>query len=48
VAVFLTEVLDAGAARFEDPKPEQAEHRHQREVVAVRGGAGGGEHGLEL
>jgi hypothetical protein len=35
--VLLTEVLDAGAAGFEDPQPEQAEHRDEREVVVVSG-----------
>jgi hypothetical protein len=30
------------------PQAEQAEHRHEGEVVAVGGLAGGGEQGLEL
>lgn len=48
VAVFLTDVGDVGSASFEDPKPEQAEHRDQGEVVAVGGLPGGGDQGLEL
>jgi hypothetical protein len=36
VAVFLAEIADAGAAGFEDPQAEQAEHRDQGEVVDVR------------
>ena len=37
-----------GPAGFEDPQPEQAEHGHQGEVVAVARLARGREHGLEL
>ena len=48
VAVFLAEVVDVGAAGFEDPQPEQAEHGDQGEVVGVGRVAGGGEHRLEL
>ena len=48
VAVFLAEVADVSAGGLEDPQAEQAEHGHQREVVPVRGLAGGGEQGLEL
>jgi len=35
VAVFLAQAGDIRAAGFEDPEAEQAEHRDQREVVAV-------------
>lgn len=35
-------------AGFEDPQPEQAEHRDQREVVAVGRQPCGREQGLEL
>jgi hypothetical protein len=35
MAVFLTEIADAGTAGFEDPQPEQAEQRDQGEVVQV-------------
>lgn len=48
VAVFLAEVGDRHAGGFEDPQPEQAEHRDEGEVVDVGGGAGGGEHRFEL
>jgi hypothetical protein len=48
VTVFLAEVRDVGAAGFEDPQPEQAEHRDEGEVVGVGGGASGGEHRFEL
>ena len=34
-AVFLTEVVDVGGGGFEDPQPEQPEHRDQREVGLV-------------
>jgi len=33
--VFLAEILDVGAAGFEDPQPKQAEQTDQREVVQV-------------
>jgi hypothetical protein len=36
VPVFLTQVGDVRAGGFEDPQPEQTEHRHQGEVVGVR------------
>jgi hypothetical protein len=48
VAVFFSEVVDVGAAGFEDPQPEQAEHRDQGEVVGVGRLPGGGDQGLEL
>ncbi|WP_328414610.1 hypothetical protein OG470_20640 [Micromonospora sp. NBC_00389] len=48
VAVFLSEVTDVGAAGFEDPQPEQAEHGDQREVVRVGRLPCGGDQGLEL
>jgi hypothetical protein len=35
VAVFLGEVVDAGAAGFEDPQAEESEHGDQGEVVDV-------------
>jgi hypothetical protein len=35
VAVFLAEIGDVRAAGPEDPQTEQAQHRDQREVVAV-------------
>jgi hypothetical protein len=36
-----------GGGGLEDPQPEQAQHRDQREVVPVRGLSGGAEQGLE-
>jgi len=48
VAVFLAQVGDVRAGGFEDPQPEQAQHRHQREIVGVRRVPGGGQHRLEL
>ncbi|GID29427.1 hypothetical protein [Paractinoplanes brasiliensis] len=48
VAVLLAEVGDVGTAGFEDPKSEQAEHRDQREVVAVGRQPCGRDQGLEL
>jgi hypothetical protein len=33
MAVLLAEIGDIGAGRLEDPQPEQAEHRNQREVA---------------
>ena len=48
VAVFLAEVGDVGAARFEDPQAEQPQHGHQGEVVGVRRRAGRAEQGFEL
>ena len=48
VAVFLAEVGDVGAAGFEDPQAEQAEHGDQGEVVGVGRLPGGGDHGFEL
>ncbi|HEX6338155.1 MAG TPA: hypothetical protein VFZ85_14430 [Jiangellaceae bacterium] len=36
VSVFLAQVGDVRAGGFEDPQPEQAQHRHQREVIRVR------------
>jgi hypothetical protein len=36
VTVFLAEVFDIGTGGLEDPEPEQAEHRHQREVAPDR------------
>jgi hypothetical protein len=34
--MFLAEVGDIRASGFEDPQPEQAEHRHQCEVGRIR------------
>jgi hypothetical protein len=48
VAVFLAEVADVGAAGFEDPQPEQAEHGDQREVVRVGRLPCAGDQGFEL
>jgi len=48
VAVFVAEVGDVGAGGFEDPQPEQSEHRDQGEVVEVGRLAGGGEQRLKL
>jgi hypothetical protein len=48
VAVFLAKIADIRAGGFEDPQAQQAEHRHQREVVPVSRLAGGGEQSLEL
>jgi hypothetical protein len=48
VAVFLAEVADIRAAGFEDPQPEQAKHRDQREVVSVGRQPCGRQQGLEL
>ena len=48
MAVFLTEVADVRAAGLEDPQPEQAEHRDQREVVMVGLEPGRGEQCFEL
>ncbi|MCA1783838.1 MAG: hypothetical protein LC679_17195 [Intrasporangiaceae bacterium] len=48
MAVLLAQVLNVRPAGFEDPQPEQTQHRHQREVVDVGGLPGGGEHRLEL
>jgi len=46
--VLFAQVGNIGAGGFEDPQPEQAEHRHQGEVVVVRGLAGAGQHRLKL
>jgi hypothetical protein len=48
VAVFLTEVGDVRAARFEDPQSEQAGHGDQGEIVDVDRQSDGGDHGFEL
>jgi hypothetical protein len=48
VAVLLAEVADVCGGGLEDPQAQQAEHGHQREVVAIGGLAGGGEQGFEL
>jgi len=48
MAMFLAQVGDVGAGCLEDPQSEQAEHRHEGEIVGVRRFAGGGQHGLEL
>jgi hypothetical protein len=45
--MFFTQVTDTGAAGFEDPQPEQAEHPDQGEVVRVGGQPGGGDQGFE-
>jgi hypothetical protein len=47
VAVFFAEVGHVGAAGFEYPQAEQAQHRDEREVVTVGGFSGGGEQGFE-
>ncbi len=36
VAVLLAKILNVSPAGFENPKPEKAEHRDQREVVPVQ------------
>ncbi len=36
VTMLLAKVVDVGAGGLEDPQPEKAEHRDQREVVPVR------------
>jgi hypothetical protein len=43
VAVFLTDVADVRPAGFEDPQPEQSEHRDQREVADALRLPGGGD-----
>jgi len=48
VAVLVAEVGDVRAARLEDPQAEQAQHRHQGEVVAVGRITTGREQCLEL
>jgi hypothetical protein len=48
VAVFLTEVVDVGAGGFEDPQPEEAEHRDQGEVAIIDRVAGGSQDRFEL
>ncbi|WP_341360525.1 hypothetical protein V5H98_04950 [Georgenia sp. M64] len=48
VAVLLAQVGDVRPAGLEDHQTEQPEHGHQREVVAVGRGTGGGEQDLEL
>ena len=48
VAVLLAEVLNVRPGRLEDPQHEQAQHRHQSEVVEVRRVASGDEHRFEL
>jgi hypothetical protein len=48
VAVFLAQIADGGAAGFEDPQPEQAQHGDQREIVRIVGQPGGGDQRLEL
>ncbi len=48
VAVDFAEVFEVGAGGFEDPQPQQPEHRDQGEVVGVGGLAGGGEYRFEL
>jgi hypothetical protein len=44
----LAEVGDVRAGGLEDPQPQQAEHRHQREVIWVGRLAGRCQHRLEL
>jgi hypothetical protein len=46
--MFFAEVVDASSGGFEDPQPEQPEHRYQREVARVRGLPGRGKQCLEL
>jgi hypothetical protein len=48
VAVLLAQVCDIGTGGLEDPQPEQAEHRYQREVTLAGRFAGGCQHCLEL
>jgi hypothetical protein len=48
VPVLLAQVGDVRAGGFEDPQPEQTQHRHQREVIGVRRLPGRGQHRLEL
>ena len=46
--MLLAPVGDIGTGCLEDPQTQQAEHRHQREIVRVRGFSCGSQHGLEL
>ena len=46
--MLFAKVGDVGSGGLEDPKAEQAEHGHQRDVIRVRRLAGGGEQRLEL
>ena len=48
VAVLLAEIADAGTAGLEDPQPEQAKERDEREVVRILRQPGGGDQRLEL
>ena len=45
--MFFSEIADVRAAGFEDPQPEQTEHRDQREVVRVVRQPRGGDQGSE-
>jgi hypothetical protein len=48
VAVLFAEVVDAGAAGYEDPQSEEAEACDEGEVVGIGRQPGGGDQGLEL
>ena len=48
VTMFFPEVANVRAGGLEDPKAQQAEHGHQREIIPARGLTGSGQHGLEL
>ena len=48
VSVHLLEGLDVGTGCLEDAQPEQAKHRHQGEVIDIRGLPARGEHRLQL
>ena len=48
MSVFFAEVAHVGTGCFEDPQPEQTQHRDQGEVEPVRGLASGGQHRLKL
>jgi len=48
MSVHFLESLDVGTRCFEDPQPQEPEHRHQSEVVDVRRLPASGEHGFEL
>jgi hypothetical protein len=48
VAVFLAEVVDGGAAGFEDAQAEETEHGDEGEVVDVGRQPCGSDQGFEL
>jgi hypothetical protein len=48
VTMLFSEVVNVGADGLEDPRPEQAEQAHQREIQGAARLPGGGQHCLEL